>query len=100
MACSVVIWETNDFSALICPGKHTQMAQLNKNTEISNSNVALLVHSCDRYEFLYYGFDVFFSKYWDFDIACNYYFATEEKATAVNNFRTIQSGKGEWSDRL
>jgi hypothetical protein len=63
-------------------------------------NVALLVHSCDRYEFLYHGFDIFFSKHWDFDIACNYYFATEEKDALVNKFQTVQSGKGEWSDRL
>lgn len=40
---------------------------------------ALLVHSCDRYELLYKGFEYFFSKYWDFDVKCKYYFATEEK---------------------
>jgi hypothetical protein len=63
-------------------------------------DIALLVHSCDRYEFLYKGFDIFFSKYWDFDIPCNYYFATEEKVCSINGFNNIHSGKGEWSDRL
>lgn len=64
------------------------------------NNVALLVHSCDRYEFLFKGFAFFFSKYWDFDINCNYYFATEEKVVRVKGFENICSGKGEWADRL
>lgn len=62
--------------------------------------VALLVHSCDRYEFLFKGFEYFFSKYWDTEINCNYYFATEDITTGINNFTTIQSGKGAWADRL
>lgn len=65
-----------------------------------NTRVALIVHSCDRYAFLYKGFEIFFSKYWDFDIDCNYYFATEEKNISINGFKNIHSGKGEWSDRL
>ena len=65
-----------------------------------NKNTALLVHSCDRYELLFKGFEIFFSKYWDFNINCNYYFATEEKVVAINNFENIRSGKGEWADRL
>lgn len=67
---------------------------------ISNNKVALLVHACDRYEFLYKGFDYAFSKNWDFDIACNYYFATEVKDTNIKGFANIKSGKGEWADRL
>jgi hypothetical protein len=65
-----------------------------------NQKVALLVHSCDRYEFLYKGFESFFSRYWNFDISCNYYFATEEKKVEVRGFQNIQSGKGQWTDRL
>ena len=63
-------------------------------------NVALLVHSCDRYELLYKGFEFFFSKYWDSEIDCNLYFATEEKRVSLNGFENIQSGKGAWADRL
>lgn len=61
---------------------------------------ALLVHSCDRYEFLYKGFQYFFEKYWDFDVRCSYYFATEEKQISFDRFVNIHSGKGEWADRL
>lgn len=64
------------------------------------NNVALLVHSCDRYELLYQGFSFFFSKYWDASVDCDYYFATEEKEVDVPGFTNIRSGQGEWSDRL
>ncbi|MEO7801602.1 MAG: hypothetical protein ABIR81_06370 [Ginsengibacter sp.] len=64
------------------------------------NNVALLVHACDRYKFLYPGFAFFFKKYWDFTIPCNYYFATEEADVGVDHFKNIKSGKGQWSDRL
>ncbi|MEJ7685091.1 MAG: hypothetical protein WKG06_46050 [Segetibacter sp.] len=67
---------------------------------INNNKIALLVHSCDRYELLYKGFEFFFSQHWDFSIPCNYYFATEEKRVIINGFQNIQSGKGQWSDRL
>ena len=63
-------------------------------------DVALLVHTCDRYEFLYEGFYYFFKKYWDHQINCNCYFATEEKKSSIPGFKNIQSGKGEWADRL
>lgn len=66
----------------------------------SKYNVALIVHACDGYEFLYEGFEHFFSKYWDFKIPCDYYFATEEKEVNISGFENIRSGKGAWSDRL
>lgn len=62
--------------------------------------VAVLVHACDRYQFLYKGFEYFFSKYWDFDIECNYYFATEILTANIGGFQNIKSGEGAWSDRL
>ncbi|WP_316847057.1 hypothetical protein [Pedobacter psychrodurus] len=67
---------------------------------IANNNVALLVHACDRYEFLYKGFDYTFSANWDFNIPCSYYFATEVKSAEVTCFTNIKSGAGEWADRL
>jgi hypothetical protein len=62
--------------------------------------VAVIVHACDRYELLYRGFAYFFTKYWDFDIECNYYFATENLTVDMPGFQNIKSGKGAWSDRL
>jgi len=67
---------------------------------VNDNKVALLVHSCDRYEFLFKGFESFFFRHWKFDIPCNYYFATEEKLVDIKGFQNIQSGKGQWTDRL
>jgi hypothetical protein len=67
---------------------------------INKFKVALLVHSCDRYELLYKGFEYFFARHWDFGIPCHYYFATEEKKVNIKGFENIRSGKGQWSDRL
>jgi hypothetical protein len=61
---------------------------------------AVLVHTCDRYQFLYPGFHYFFSQHWDFDASCSYYFATEELTVDLPHFNNIKSGKGEWADRL
>lgn len=63
-------------------------------------SIAVIVHACDRYKFLFDGFVHFFNANWDRNIPCNYYFATEEIDVNIPGFTTIKSGKGEWSDRL
>ena len=63
-------------------------------------SVALLVHACDRYEFLYKGFEIFFNVHWDSNIPTVNYFATEEKNAQIKPFKMVKSEKGEWSDRL
>lgn len=67
---------------------------------MSKYKVALVVHSCDRYELLYQGFNYFFSKYWGHNEAVSCYFATEEIQVNFDNFEHIRSGKGQWSNRL
>jgi len=69
-------------------------------TDNKYKQVALLVHTCDRYEFLYKGFEIFFNQFWDHNIATNNYFATEEIIVDIKPFKNILSGKAEWSDRL
>jgi hypothetical protein len=64
------------------------------------NKVALLVHSCDRYQLLFEGFEYFFKANWDFDIPFRYYFATEQLDADIAGFQNIKSGKGQWSDRL
>lgn len=68
--------------------------------EIKKIEIALIVHSCDRYQLLYKGFEYFFKKYWSEEINCTKYFATEELEVNFNGFKNIKSGKGEWADRL
>lgn len=67
---------------------------------MDKQKVALIVHSCDRYELLYRGFNFFFSKYWGANDSVNCYFATEKVQVDFENFKNIRSGKGSWSDRL
>jgi hypothetical protein len=63
--------------------------------------IALIVHTCDRYQLLYTGFAYFFKKYWPYgDVQLNYYFLTEEVSYKSDVFINIKTGKGEWSDRL
>ena len=62
--------------------------------------VAVIVHACDRHQLLFKGFEYFFTKYWDFDIECSYYFATEKICADIYGFQNIKSGPGAWSDRL
>jgi len=70
------------------------------NNDTQPTPAALLVHTCDRYRFLYPGFNYFFEQNWDFGANFRYYFATEEVNTNIPHFKNIHSGKGEWSDRL
>lgn len=64
-------------------------------------NIALIVHTCDRYQLLYRGFEHFFKKHWPYaDVAISYYFLTEDVYYKSDIFTNIKTGKGEWSDRL
>jgi hypothetical protein len=64
-------------------------------------NVALIVHTCDRYQLLYQGFEYFFSKYFPYhDVKIAYYFFTEEVDHKSDIFTSVKTGTGEWSDRL
>jgi hypothetical protein len=64
-------------------------------------NIALIVHTCDRYKLLYPGFAYFFKKNWPYaDVEISYYFLTEVEEYQSSLFKNIKTGKGEWSDRL
>ncbi len=91
---------TNILKAFLAKHLCVEVFQNVLNVMKENNNVALLVHSCDRYQFLYKGFEFFFSKFWDFDVNCTCYFATEEAPANVRHFVNIKSGKGAWADRL
>lgn len=62
--------------------------------------IAVLIHTCDRYKLLFKGFNYFFQKNWNFNIPCNYYFLTENEIVDFPPFVNLHSGTGEWSDRL
>jgi len=65
------------------------------------NQVALIVHTCDRYQLLYQGFEYFFKRNWPYqEVDIKYYFLTEEADFQSDLFVNIKTGKGEWSDRL
>ena len=65
------------------------------------NQIALIVHTCDRYQLLYKGFEYFFKKYFPYwEVPISYYFLTEEVDHPTTIFTNIKTGKGEWSDRL
>jgi hypothetical protein len=68
---------------------------------LQTNQIALIVHTCDRYQLLYPGFEYFFKKYFPYgDVRISYYFLTEEADYRSDVFTNIKTGKGEWSDRL
>ena len=63
------------------------------------STLSVVVHTCDRYKFLYEGFFYFFDQFFPLkDIPA--YLLTEEIDYSHPNVTTIKTGKGEWSERL
>jgi len=68
---------------------------------MTNENrFAIVVHACDRYEFLFKGFHYFFMKHWGVQPGCNVYFISENKDISLPGLTNIKSGSGPWSDRL
>jgi hypothetical protein len=67
---------------------------------IQFDQLALVVHACDRYQFLFQGFHYFFQKYWGKNLPFPCYFLTEELDIQLPGFKVLKTGKGEWSQRL
>ncbi|MEM9857636.1 MAG: hypothetical protein AAF843_09775 [Bacteroidota bacterium] len=67
---------------------------------MTKNQVALLVFACDRYQFLYKGFEYTFHKYWNKKVDLNYYFSTENSDLKVKGFKMLKSGAGPWTNRL
>jgi hypothetical protein len=65
------------------------------------SSLAVLVHSFDKYSFLWPGYEEAFKKNWNLNYP-EVYFASdiETKNKVGEPFKMIYSGEGEWSDRL
>lgn len=57
--------------------------------------LAIVVQSCDSYEFLWEGWKHYFLKNWDFSIPAKVYFCTEEKDFHCENVLNIKTGKQE-----
>jgi len=63
-------------------------------------DLAIIIHTCDKYEFVWEGWYKTFKKHWDFDLGIDIYFTNEEKDVSFDGLKQLKTGKGEWSDRL
>jgi hypothetical protein len=66
--------------------------------KVKQSDISLILHTCDKYEFCWQGFLDYFNKYFRIDIPK--YFCNEEKQLSNHTWYQFRSGNGEWSDRL
>lgn len=82
----------NTFFGYLCSNLYLMNKKFN--------NVAFLVFACDRYQFLYQGFDYFFKKNIPSNVVTKAYFATEELSCGLDHYKYLKSGKGEWTNRL
>lgn len=62
-------------------------------------NVAIIIHTCDKYEFLWEGWWYYFKKHWDFNISSQVIFCSEEKRPSFP-VALITTGAGQWGKRL
>jgi hypothetical protein len=64
------------------------------------TQIALIVHACDRYQLLFEGFYHFFKENGGLDLPIKKYFLTEKLDVHFEGFENIKTGNGEWTDRL
>lgn len=67
-------------------------------------NVAIVIQTCDKYEFLWEGWLYYFQKYWDFNILSRIFFCTEEKIFPRDldhpEIVRLIVNQGQWGERL
>jgi hypothetical protein len=66
-------------------------------------DLAILIHTCDKYQFAWEGWAYFFDSFWDFDFPAPIYFVNEEidiNFDLQKPIYQIKTGKGEFSTRL
>jgi len=63
-------------------------------------DLAIVIHTCDKYAFLWEGWDYYFQKYWDFSLLCKVYFLNELLPVSFPQIVHHPTGVGSWASRL
>jgi len=63
-------------------------------------DLAIVIHTMDKYEFCWDGWYKTFSKYWDFNLDIDIYFTNERKDVNYPGIKQLKTDIGEFSDRL
>ena len=66
---------------------------------VRNKDLAVILHTCDAYEFCWTGWHFYFSRHWDTKLDCNIYFANESSACNFPDVSHLPTGSGPWADR-
>ena len=61
--------------------------------------LCVVIHTCDKYDFCWEGWNYYFQKNWD-HAGLDVYFLNENVDVDYANVKQFKSGTGEWSDRL
>jgi len=64
------------------------------------NDLAVVIHTCDKYKFAWEGWWKTFSEHWDFNLGIDIYFANEIIDVNFDGIKQLKTGEGEWSDRL
>lgn len=64
-------------------------------------DVAIIVHTCDKYKFCWEGWEYYFNRFWDFSFPAPIYFVNEEVDVHFSfPIKQIKTGIGKFSDCL
>lgn len=63
-------------------------------------DLCMIIHTCDKYEFCWYGWYEYFKLNWNHNIKLDIYFVNENKDVNYKELIQFKTGSGEWSDRL
>jgi len=61
-------------------------------------NCSVFINTCDKYSFIWNGWNFFHQKYWNKDIPWKVYFGTEETSVDFQNVINLQIGKLPWGE--
>jgi len=63
-------------------------------------NCSVFINTCDKYSFIWKGWNHFHQKYWNKDIPWKVYFGTEEKSVDFQDVMNLKIGKSSWGSYI
>ena len=63
-------------------------------------DLAIVIHTMDKYDFCWDGWYETFKRHWNFDLGIDIYFANEVRNVNFDGIIQLKTDIGEWSDRL
>ena len=64
------------------------------------NNCSVFINSCDRYSFIWEGWNYFYQKFWNKEIPWKVYFGTEKKGVDFLDVTNLKLGKIQWGEYI